>query len=262
MSIWQQTAYFLRHSWNAIPRNHIDSPFVHDFIENVMYNSGQYYAFQSIEAYRKKLLGDKRMLQVEDLGAGSKRLKNRERSIADIARNSLITPKYGRLLFHLMHHYGYQNTLELGTSLGISAAYMASVTQTSTVTTLEGSSEIAQIAQATWKDLGLTNCKVITGNFDVTLTDVLAAGTNYDVIFIDGNHRYQPTIDYFQQCLPNLRANGVIVLDDIHWSGEMHNAWKDITNAQASGITIDLFHKGLIFPNVRHQGRRHFILRY
>ena len=262
MSIWQQTAYFLRHSWQAVPRNHIDSPFVHDFIQNVMSNTGQYYAFQSIEGYRKKLLANRDKLTVEDLGAGSKRLKGRQRIVADITRNSLITPKYGQLLFHLMRHYQYRHALELGTSLGISAAYMAAVSGESTVISMEGSREIAAMARKTWEDLGLKNCSVVTGNFDTTLQEVLATSNTFDLIFIDGNHRYQPTVDYFQQCLPKLSSNGVIILDDIHWSAEMHQAWNDICAQQTTGITIDLYHKGLVFPGVQKQGRQKFILRY
>ena len=47
----------------------IHSPFVFDFIQNVLNNKNNYSQPHEVENYRKELLADNRMIEVEDYGA-------------------------------------------------------------------------------------------------------------------------------------------------------------------------------------------------
>jgi len=44
------------------------------------------------------------------------------------------------------------------------------------------------------------------------------------LIYVDGNHRYAPTVEYFHQFLPFLGNDDILIFDDIHWSQEMEKA--------------------------------------
>src|SRR5687768_11992748 len=66
----------------------IHSPFIFDFVVNVLNDDRHFYPYQTIEALRRQLLKDKTILDIEDFGAGSVSGKTKRRSIASIARNA------------------------------------------------------------------------------------------------------------------------------------------------------------------------------
>jgi predicted O-methyltransferase YrrM len=132
---------------------------------------------------------------VDDFGAGSALGLSRERKIRDIARHAAKSPKYGKLLYRLIDHFQCREILELGTSLGLSTAYMASSPPAYHVITMEGAASIAEQAKINFRELSLKNIDVIIGNFDQTLGQVLKNYPKPDFVFFDGNHRkYNPRI--------------------------------------------------------------------
>lgn len=252
--------YYLAYQMKAIPVHHLDSPFLYRLIESIKAKE-HFYAFDSIEAYRHDLLLRKEKLHIKDHGAGSHRMRSAERSIADIARHTLITPRWGQMMFRMIRHLNYSHILELGASLGISTAYLASVSNRSHVVSIEGSESIAKVAMQTLEDLGLSNARIVTGIFNDVLPPTLGIHKSWDLVFIDGHHAYTPTLDYFETCLPYISENGAIVLDDIHWSAGMHRAWKEITERKDAGLTVDLFYKGIVFPHIDRVSPKHAVIR-
>jgi len=131
-------------------------------------------------------------------------------------------------MFRMAQFYKPANVLELGTSLGITTAYLAAANNQSLVTTMEGAGEVAAIARKNFERLNLQNIQIVTGNFDETLSPVLQKMPSIDFAFIDGNHRKAPTLLYFQQLLNHILPSSILIFDDIHWSKEMEDAWKII----------------------------------
>lgn len=238
------------------------SPFVYRFIRNVLLDDKQYPEYAGVEQLRKSLLADHQVIEVPDLGAGSaKGLKN-ERKISQIAAASAKSPKYAKLLFRIARYYGCERTLELGTSLGISTAYLALANRGGKVWTIEGAPLVAQYAARNFQKLSLQNIQTNTGNFDDILAPVLKEMGRVDCCFIDGNHRREPTLRYFKECIPLTHIGSVIILDDIHWSPEMEEAWKEIRNHPAVKCSIDLFFIGLVFFDASFREPRHFSIRF
>jgi predicted O-methyltransferase YrrM len=247
--------YYLQHQWKAGTSHTIHSPFVHGFSTEVLEDNRHYYAFDAIEGRRKALLSDKTIIHIEDHGAGSHKSNSAQRPVCSIAKNALVTPEHGAFLFRLLQWGGYTRILELGTSLGISAAYMASASKDVHITTLEGSAAIASEAAKTWDSLGLDNIRSIVGTFNDSLPILESEKAIFDCIFLDGHHNYQPTLRYFEWSLQQLDKRGVIILDDIHWSKEMHMAWKEICQRPDVLQTVDLYYKGVVFvdPGFKHK---------
>src|SRR5262249_27487483 len=106
------------------------------------------------------------------------------------------------------------------------------------------------------------NIQVITGNFDDTLTGMLQQLPMVDLAFLDGNHRLEPTLRYFEQVVSKVHEASVIILDDIHWSEEMEQAWKKIQQHPAVTCTIDLFFIGLVFFKEDIKTTQHFTIRF
>jgi predicted O-methyltransferase YrrM len=110
------------------------SPFVFDFITKVLNDKEQYPAYDPIESLRTRLLTDKTTLQIRDLGAGpANPSATNTRTIASIAKNAAKPRKLGQLLYRVAAHYKPATILELGTSLGLSTAYLASGASTKVV---------------------------------------------------------------------------------------------------------------------------------
>lgn len=240
----------------------IHSPFVFQLVIEVFKPKKANQPFVIIEKVRAKLLNDNNLVEVNELGAGSRSGTKKHRKIADIARNALKPPKYSQWMFRLMQFLQPNTIVELGTSLGITTAYFASACPKAMVYTLEGVPAIAQIAQQNFMDLQLDNIKLIEGNFDHTLSEVLKALPTLDVAFLDGNHRLAPTISYFEQIWPCLHSNSCVILDDIHWSTEMEQAWHILKKDKRVTCSIDLFFIGVLFFSPNFTVQQHFVIRY
>jgi predicted O-methyltransferase YrrM len=240
----------------------VHSPFVFDFIKNVLNDKRYFYAYDSVEGVRKKMITDETLLKVEDFGAGSTVVKGNSRKVSSIARSSLKPAKFGQLMFRIVNYYGLKNIVELGTSLGVTTAYLASPAIENRVTTFEGSKEIAAVAQRNFETLQLENIEIVRGTFDQTLKGKLKETANIDLAFVDGNHRKEPTIRYFEQLLPKAADNSIFIFDDIHWSSEMEEAWEHIRRHPSVTLTIDLFFIGLVFFRKENKMVQHFSIRF
>jgi predicted O-methyltransferase YrrM len=238
------------------------SPFVFDFIKNVLNDKRDFYAYSKIESIRKKLLADNTVLEVDDFGAGSVIGTTKKRSIQQIALNAAKPKKLGQLLFRVVNYYQPKHIIELGTSLGLSAAYLAEGNLNAQVTTMEGAKAIAKVAQRQFDILQLPNIKLVEGDFGITLQDVLQKMLVVDLVFIDGNHRKAATLDYFRQLLLKKNDTTILVFDDIHWSKEMEAAWKEIKEHPDVRLTIDLFFLGLVFFRKEFKTKQNFIIRF
>ena len=232
---------------NAKTRYQIHSPFVFDLINEVYEDKRTYYAFDKAEILREALMRDESEIEVTDFGAGSHNNKSPERKIANIATNALSPPEQCAFLFRLINRYRPKTLIEIGTSLGIATLYQAFGNKNGQMITLEGCPKIAQVAQIQFKKAKAKNIEITVGNFDYTLEDALKKVGSLDYIFIDGNHRKLPTIQYYEQALKYAHNDTIFVFDDIHWSKDMEAAWAEVTARIEVTIALDFFYFGLVF---------------
>jgi predicted O-methyltransferase YrrM len=264
----------------------IHSPFVFDFVTRVLNDRGPYPAWATIEGIRGRLLRDHRVLRIEDMGAGSahedagahsagntaisemrdvyagvRSVGARMRKVSDIARRAAKPPKLGQLLFRIAKHYEPAMVLELGTSLGLSTAYLAMGAPAARVISIEGSESIREVAAENLLTLGLTP-ELVQGNFDEVLEPLLSRIGPLGLAFVDGNHRYEPTLRYFHLLMAQMSAPGVLIFDDIHWSADMERAWAAIRADSRVYMTIDLFFIGLVFLRGEFKVKQDFTIRF
>lgn len=252
---------YLKYYFSSVSKHGVHSPFVFDLVVNVFEDKKIYTEYQQIEELRIKLTSSSQVIDVKDYGAGSVINGSSKRKVGDIARNSAKSPKYGQLLFRLVKRFKPQNIVEIGTSLGISTLYQSLHFDGVKLITLEGCPQTAELAKANFKSLNVTNIKLVIGNFDESLESVLENLKSVDYVFFDGNHRKEPTIKYFEQCLEKTHNDTIFVFDDIHWSDEMEEAWKWIKNHKKVTVTIDLFFLGLVFFR-KEQVKQHFLIKH
>tara|TARA_R110002050_G_scaffold297339_2_gene458649 strand:- start:61441 stop:62229 length:789 start_codon:yes stop_codon:yes gene_type:complete len=242
---------YLKHYWKSNNRHGIHSPFVYQFLEDILYADKTRTELDSFIALRKKLLNDTREILITDLGAGSTINPSKTRPVKDVAKNSSKHSKYGRLFYRMVQFYQPQNCIELGTSLGLSTLYFAKGMSTQPVHTLEGCPNTLKIAEENFKSQNLTNIHTHIGDFKETLPIVLSEIKKVGIVFFDGNHQEEATLAYFETCLPYITEKTIFIFDDIHWSDGMTNAWNKIKGHPQTVVTLDLFFVGIVFFDSR-----------
>ena len=251
--------------WNASNgKGHgIHSPFVYDFVASVLGDKNSNLpAYQKIESIRKRLLQNKNQISILDLGAGSTLDNRKERSIASIASTAAKPSRFGKLFYRMVRHYKVETVLELGTSLGLSTRYFAEAHPLHGVVTIEGAPALADYTRTCLQREGYQQVKVLEGNFDSLLPEVLPTLKGRKLIFVDGNHRYEATRQYFLQSLCFLEQDDILIFDDIHWSEEMEKVWTEIKNHQQVACTIDLFFIGIVFFRKEFKEKQGFSIRF
>lgn len=254
---------YLRHLWQARDEHALHSPFVYSLYTQAICSRAKPPASAQIEALRRNLCHSPETVQVTDYGAGSRTHNGTVRSVADIARSAQKPPHYAQLLYRLVRHMRAKTVLELGTSLGLTTAYLAqAVAETGgQLISFEGCPNIATLARQHLMQLGCQPVEIVVGNLDQTLASHLVNLPPPDLVFFDANHRYEPTLAYFETSLAKAHNDSVFIFDDIHWSNDMERAWAAIQAHPATRVTIDLFGVGIAFFR-QQQPKQHFVLRF
>jgi len=236
----------------------VHSPFVFDLITKCFYNKTQQSAYQKLKLYRAELLKNGSNILVTDFGAGSRVFKSNTRAVSAIANTAGITKKRAQLLTRLSQYFGFDTVLELGTSLGLASSAIAFGNPKTKITTLEGCPQTSKIAQQQFKKHQLNNITPIVTDFSSFLNKGSLA---YDLIYFDGNHQKEATLEYFNSLIDNTSKDSVFIFDDIHWSKEMEESWEEIKNHPKVSVTIDTFFWGYVFFRTETKHKEHFIIR-
>ena len=264
--IFHRICAFLGHrltAWNTTGEG-IHSPYLFQLVRFVLRDENSYYCFADIERRRELLLACEDTLDVVDYGsAGSKEGTHVKRRVCDIAKTHLESARVGQVLFRILNFMGEEQKrpleiLELGTSLGVTTAYLASADSRNRVVTMEGSEAVLKVAQGIWRTLRLENIEWQVGNIDDTLYRY--ARESVDFTYVDANHTYEATMRYTDYLLDRMEEKGIIAIDDIHYSEEMERAWKELKQDPRVTTTMDVYHMGLIFVDP-HYLKRHYKIR-
>lgn len=252
---------YLKYVLKAKTAHGVHSPFVYDFITQVLQPDKHYYAYPKLEHWRNKILNDSREIEITDYGAGSRKFTSNKRVIGKMAETAGTPLKYLRLFYRMMNHYQIKNVLELGTSCGITTGYLSTAAPSAQIDSVEGCPQTHSVAREFLYRLNVKNANLICGEFDEVLHSNAMQDKTYDFIFIDGNHREESTVRYFNILLNHAHAHTFFVFDDIHWSVEMTRAWETVKSSSRVYLTFDLYKMGiaLIDPKFKKQ---HFQLKF
>ncbi|MCX6245314.1 MAG: class I SAM-dependent methyltransferase [Bacteroidetes bacterium] len=247
----QAAIRYIKHRFRSKSRFELHSPFVYKIYSEILTNKTSIKELQAIEKTRRKLHRDPGYIKMSDMGAGAGDIPwcHKLVPVKQVISRSCVSAPVGRILFRLVKQFQPAVMVELGTSIGMSTSYLATGNPMGEVITVEGCAETAEAARKNFEHLGLSNIRQVVGAFDEVLPLLLRKLGKVDLFFIDGNHRKTPSLNYFNQCLQHIHNDSVLILDDIHWSEEMEEAWDEIRAHPSVTVTIDLFRMGLVFFN-------------
>ncbi|MCB0496553.1 MAG: class I SAM-dependent methyltransferase [Cyclobacteriaceae bacterium] len=241
-----QVTSFLNYWLNEVNAHSLQSPFIYSLYTTCIRKDSNKNEFKEIEQTRNRLLHSEMLVKPIDWGAPSTVHSNSSNvRVSAIAKQGLTKPKISRLLNRLIQYSNSKHIVELGTSFGLNTLYMAQSEEVK-VTTFEGSKEIADIALTNFEFFKKSNIKLVEGNIDETLPKFIDSRIHIDFAYIDANHRFEPTINYFKLLLKRTHDNSIMVFDDIYWSKEMTQAWNTIKEHPQVTLSIDLFDVGIV----------------
>lgn len=260
----------------ASTRYDVHSPHLVEFIREVYQDDRHYHAFDLIESVRRYWRGRPGTVKLQSLGAPSKTTSKDERTVRSLVATNAIDDDCGRFLFRLALWLRAKSIIEFGTNAGISTLYLHAADTRATLHTVEGNADVAALAKETFAKAGVgaglhphvglfnkwlwahgpkpvpqTPAKKQSikrkANKRVETNQPSAANQPLDLFFLDGDHRYQPTLDYVAALLPSRSENAVFVIADIHWSEGMERAWEELKQLPEVTASVDVYHFGLLF---------------
>ncbi len=243
----QNLLSFARFYTQAVTKYAIHSPFVSAFCAEVLEDRRRYYAFDTARQLRAHWLRQRQPVPSVALGASSRVSTDSVRTTDTLIRHGSIRPAQGELLFRLCQWLQPQTIVEMGTQLGIGTVYLRAGAPSARLFTLEGNPTLVDLARQTFQLGRAESIRQVPGPFATTLPTLIPTLPTVDLLYLDGDHRGTATREYVRQWLPSLSPGTCLVLDDIHWSRDMEQAWHDIRHWPEFSVSIDLFHLGLLF---------------
>jgi predicted O-methyltransferase YrrM len=259
MSRFFQAKAFINHWLDSVEEHSLHSPFFFDFYDKVVKGISEE-DFSAIESIREKLLANEGILEIQDRGSGSVSgsLQQNRRKVSDIAATSFTPARLAQMYFRICQYTEVHNVVELGTSMGLTSLYFSELPDCK-VHTFEGSHALANMALTNFEYLDKKNIRLVEGDIDNTLPRFLQDNlAKIGFALVDANHRYAPTIQYFEWLMKRFNEKSIMVIDDIHHSPEMEKAWKELKKHYLVYGSADLFRCGILFfePGLN---RQHFV---
>lgn len=251
---------FIKHYIVGKNEHGLHSPFVFELYTKTIQNH-EFPYFEQLEQHYFELIHDHHLITNKNPGAGTSLHKELRVPIKKLARHSIKSLPWRKLICRLVDERKPKIIIELGTSFGITTAYMATMCPDAKIYTFEANPSLIKLSRDFFNIAGLTNIEIIEGNIDETLPAFLKQHPHIDVAYIDANHRFAPTIKYVERIMECVSWKGLIIMDDIYWSYQMTKAWDAIASKKSVSVSIDLWQIGLLYFH-SGQEKENFKLRF
>ena len=132
-----------------------------------------------------------------------------------------IAPEQGQFLEIIVKISQSNKCLEIGRFTGLSTLCMAKgLPKKGSITTIDNSDKFLPIAQKYWQMAGVSNkIDSIIGAGAEVMQSFIDRQYFFDLIFIDADKDNYP--NYYELSLPLLRPNGIVIIDNMLWHGDV-----------------------------------------
>jgi predicted O-methyltransferase YrrM len=185
-------------------------------------------------------MANRTLTMTDDLVAYVHRLGVREHPVLAALReetsrlpehNMQIGPDQGAFMALLVRATGTRRILEIGTFTGYSSTVMAlALPEDGRIVCCDVSRDWTDVARRAWADAGVAE-KVDLRLGRATETLATLEDDSFDLAFIDAD---KPSYDaYYEGCLRVVRPGGLILIDNVLWSGEVADPSAGSDNVKA-----------------------------
>ena len=145
-----------------------------------------------------------------------------------------IAPEQGQFLEIIVKISQAKNCLEIGRFTGLSSLCIArGLSEKGNLVAVDNSDEFLSMAEKYWRKAAVdTKIKSIIGAGVEVMQSMIDRQHSYDFIFIDADKNNYP--NYYELSLQLLRSNGIIIIDNMLWHGDV--ADEDKNDSQTKTI--------------------------
>ncbi|MCC5931596.1 MAG: class I SAM-dependent methyltransferase [Cyclobacteriaceae bacterium] len=236
----------------------IQSPFVFEFYTEVVQWRNK--VSDPLKDLVNELRQNREKINAGGFGASSHNLI-KPTTIADIAGRAISPFKISYLLARIARYFKIETIAELGTSLGINALRLSELLPNARIVSFEGNTELISFASKLLDRYEARNVTIIEGNIDATLPEYLRCGNSPELIYIDANHTSEALLRYTRSFLEYSDREMILVIDDIRWSKDMYQGWRNMVQMKEVGISLDLGRIGIVFVRP-YINKEHHILNF
>jgi len=157
----------------------------------------------------------------------------------------IIGPAVGRMIYLLAQLSGARRIFEMGSAIGYSTIWLARAAGPAAVVYYtDGDSANAARAQEYFRRAGVeSRVRILTGDA-VALVDTVPG--SFDLIFIDvDKHQYPAAL---RKALPRLRSGGLLLADNVLWSGKVARRPKDASTRGIVQFNRAIYTSKELFP--------------
>ena len=152
-----------------------------------------------------------------------KKLRDETRKMPD--GRMQISSDQGQFMGFLAKLTNTKKIIEVGTFTGYSSLVMAlALPENGQILSCDISEEYAAVARRFWQEAGVSNkIQLVLGLAEETLVELIQNGEagTFDMAFIDADKVNYKI--YYENCLDLLRPGGLILIDNVLWSGKIAN---------------------------------------
>jgi len=228
---------YLKYYFKSKTKYQIHSPFVFDFVQEVLEDQRNYYYFNTIKHFVKRVAGDTTPI-IDPLASLNTKVNV-------LAKEQHLSSNIGQLLFKSINHYQPNIIVEFGTGLGLNTLYQCTPSTKSLFHTFETSKALAQVAQENFHILGIRHVQLHVGPIESNATSLLSTLAAPDTSFL-------------QTLLETSHPKSMFVINKPHTKGKAH--WNWFCQQEAITLTLDLYDIGIAFKRVEQKERTHFSL--
>ena len=195
------------------------------FITNVVEENLPFYRFVQLRNLRNLLEKTKKCVNGE--------------KIADRARSEY-SQTYLEMLFRFVYAIKPKTVVELGTSIGLTTAYLATPDSEATIYTEEQNKEWTDFASMNFKKIGVKNIVQTNG-------DVWSRAESCDFLYISKSYPTEKILEAFQSAIAKKTNSFVAVISDICRSDERISVWEKMKREPSVRVSLEMHHYGLLF---------------
>ena len=129
-------------------------------------------------------------------------------------------------MYTIFGFYKFKKILEIGSFTGFSALSMAlALPSDGLLISLDKSPEFSMKAQSFYKKSNEKKIKQIIKPAIESLKELKDSSQKFDLIFIDADK--ENYLKYYEECMDLINKNGLIVIDNVLWHGEVTDDTKN-----------------------------------
>ena len=120
-----------------------------------------------------------------------------------------------------------KNILEIGTFTGLSTLTMGlAMSKESSIIALDKNDETSKVAKIFFEEANIgKKIEIMINNASTSLDQIIKSNKSFDLTFIDADK--ENYIDYFEKSLKITNKNGIIIVDNVLWYGDVANRQKE-----------------------------------